>query len=106
MNLLFRHAAALALVGWYLMVPPTRWSLSEPPSVARNSTTMDPSDPLSKWVVIASFDSASKCEDEKITFWRKSEADLDSVDPDRRVWAEAAREARCLATDDPRLKEK
>jgi hypothetical protein len=37
-----RHAAALALVGWYLIVPPIRWSVSGPPSIARDSTTMDP----------------------------------------------------------------
>jgi hypothetical protein len=101
-----RHVAGFALVGWYLMVPPIHWSVSGPASIARHSTTMNPSDPLSKWVIVASFDIASKCEHDKVSFWRRSKADLDSVDPDKRAWAEAASEARCVASEDPRLKEK
>ena len=44
MNL--RHAAALALVGWYLMVPPLS----------------NPSAPLSKWNLYRSYDTARECE--------------------------------------------
>jgi hypothetical protein len=47
-----RHAAALALVGWYLMMPPT-----SPP----NSFTINEAAPLSKWYLIESFDSAESC---------------------------------------------
>jgi len=45
-----RRAAALALVGWYLMVPP----LSHDGGV-------DDEAPLSKWFVLDRFDSAAKC---------------------------------------------
>jgi len=47
-----RHAAALALVGWYLMVPPTE-----------NANHIDPFVPLSKWVVLRAFDTATACDD-------------------------------------------
>jgi hypothetical protein len=41
-----RHAAALALVGWYLMVPPNK-----------NEDT-----PLSEWIVRRTYDSAEACQ--------------------------------------------
>jgi hypothetical protein len=40
-----RHAAALALVGWYLMVLPTD-----------NANHIDPLVPWPKWVVLRAFD--------------------------------------------------
>jgi hypothetical protein len=46
-----RHAAALALVGWYLMAPPL-----EGPNV-------DPFAPLSKWVVIKAYATPTACSD-------------------------------------------
>jgi hypothetical protein len=42
------HAAALALVGWYLMVLPTK-----------DANGIDPSDPLPRWVVLRAFDTAA-----------------------------------------------
>ncbi len=42
-----RHAAALALVGWYLMVPPT------------SGTTL----PIGQWDHVGSFDKIDDCED-------------------------------------------
>jgi hypothetical protein len=41
-----RHAAALALVGWYLMVPPNK-----------NDDT-----PLTKWIVRRTYDSSDACQ--------------------------------------------
>jgi hypothetical protein len=46
------HAAALALVGWYLMVPPTQ-----------SANHVDPFVPLSKWIVLKAFDTATACND-------------------------------------------
>jgi hypothetical protein len=43
-------AAALALVGWCLMVPPTK-----------DANQIDPSVPLPKWVVLRAFDRADAC---------------------------------------------
>jgi hypothetical protein len=49
-----RHAAALALVGWYLMMPP-----SDGHSIDRNA-------PLDKWEVYSGYDTAKECEEGKI----------------------------------------
>jgi hypothetical protein len=50
MNL--RHGAALALVGWYLMVPPTVG-----PYLRLDKSALD-----SRWHIIQSFDTATACE--------------------------------------------
>jgi hypothetical protein len=52
MNL--RHAAALALVGWYLLAPP----IAHDPGHWHPKMTA----PLNEWIVAKSFDSASECE--------------------------------------------
>ena len=50
-----RHAAAVALVGWYLMVPP----------LTNKGTSTDTTAPPSRWRVMKSFASAPECEAEK-----------------------------------------
>jgi hypothetical protein len=100
-----RHAAALALVGWYLMLPPLGPSEKNFP-VASEA-------PLVQWTNSGSFDTAKECEIERHKL---------SVDADKRA-AEAARAptdttqalalgvvgaerlATCIETTDPRLKE-
>jgi hypothetical protein len=47
-----RHAAALALVGWYLMVPPTT-----------KNHVVHYEEPISGWQIIDSFDTAQACKD-------------------------------------------
>jgi hypothetical protein len=88
-----RHAAALALVGWYLMVPPT--------------TTVD-APPFKYWRQEASFDSAHECKvgrDAYINHYeRMSEKDWNEWD----AWFfnkyTNAEHSLCAASDDPRLK--
>jgi len=50
------HAAALALVGWYLMMPPfqSTW-------FSTSSTEFDAHAAPSRWRIIGAFDSASAC---------------------------------------------
>lgn len=51
-----RHAVALALVGWYLMMPPqtrTWWIGDE---------YYDDSAPLNRWTIERSFDKAEACQ--------------------------------------------
>jgi hypothetical protein len=84
-----RHAAAFALVGWYLMIPPVYQRLRSRPV------------PLSKWVVSGSFDSAKKC-DEAATK-RSAELVKNNRIPTAVDFAETYQ---CVSTDDPRLKEK
>lgn len=80
-----RHAAALALMGWYLMMPPG-----------------DSNAPIARWHLIASFDTAREC-------WAEQKQELDYYQdpkhPDVNTWAQW-NTAECIATDDPRLKEK
>ena len=93
MNL--RHAAALALVGWYLMAP----SVTYPgDSVTRLG---DPSDPISTWTIEHSFDSARECEQAKQTIEQslKTKTAMSAHEL-------ASLDAQCVATDDPRLKDK
>ncbi len=90
-----RHAAALALVSWYLMVPPPHSSESQPP-------------PLSEWSVYQTFESADVC-----YFFRTGTASGMVQDPppdfaerfDSR-FMDIFKQAECVATDDPRLKSK
>jgi len=53
----FRHAAALALVGWYLMVPPQNAHWQEKRQPLYNSNA-----PLSEWDIDESFDTAAECQ--------------------------------------------
>jgi hypothetical protein len=115
-----RHAAALALVGWYLMRPP-----------GPNNGAPDFRAPLSQWTYSGSFDSAKDCQrerDSRIDLGVKTIHDIrETVDGLTRQQAvlgkdrlqtlrEDAGEAQtfwlqytasqCIATDDPRLKQK
>jgi hypothetical protein len=106
MNL--RHAAALALVGWYLMMPPLK-----PDGLP------DKSMPLAQWDTMKSYDSASDCEKFRASgefrtgsCWFDSDPKTGNLEPwkseDRDHFGIRLRncEGRCISTDDPRLKEK
>ena len=96
-----RHAAALALVGWYLLAPP----FAAP-------YTPDPTAPLSQWDHEESFDSATKCEDYAADLLKTAKAKAfaarDSTNPFKAAafqgFADAQALAQCISTDDPRLK--
>ncbi len=88
MNL--RHAAALALIGWYLMMP----DLDASNNVLTNL-------PLSKWSVKEGYDSGVECNDGKLGYYNLVKDLPQSDAKKRRVLA-----MQCIATDDPRLKEK
>lgn len=88
-----RHAAALALVSWYLMIPPS----ALPSGVAYK-------EPLSKWQIVRGFDTADDCNDFLSTFFEGSQQKqaLNMLEPAYRDYMFAE----CIASDDPRLKEK
>jgi hypothetical protein len=94
-----RHAAALALVGWYLMVPP-------------GERCLEPSEqPLSKWSTFESFDTAAECRAfQAITIKTTKNLDCSSArKATRKEWVKnqmrwAAMFGECIASDDPRLK--
>jgi hypothetical protein len=99
------HALVLALVGWYLMVPPNQagWDCGQSFAAvlshqlfgtgddklcAHYSSLPDLDAPLSQWTDIASYDTAAQCH----------AADLEQMKGGGlAVW-------KCVASDDPRLK--
>jgi hypothetical protein len=80
--------ATLALVGWYLMTPPP---IGEAPR------RVDANAPISKWLVVGSFDTAEQCETSRLDLQNDYPNDPTAV-------ALAKQSLKCIATDDPRLK--
>jgi len=85
-----RHAAALALVGWYLMMPPSVCP-SDPRSM--RPCFLDPSLPLNQWNRDGYFDSADACDDRLNIIKRQLAPDVPSV----------VDEYQCVYEGDPRL---
>jgi hypothetical protein len=87
----FCHAASLALVGWYLMVPPF-----EQPNV-----------PLSRWRVIGSFDFSGACaqgRDKLLTESVKHDTTHEiAIHVQGSKIGYDPSVATCIATNDPRL---
>lgn len=107
MNL--HHAAALALVGWYLMVPPTlaetscsgifstldRWmnKAAHDKACEDQSKIVNSKAPISEWHEFMFFESLAECE-----ALRQRGSALRPSDP--------LFSAQCIASDDPRVKQK
>ena len=89
------HAAALALLGWYLMIPPS----SDPPGYLGR---------LYQWFQAGSFDSRNSCERGRRMMVDRFMADLqkDSSDATAVHGLDAFYYSQCLAGDDPRLEGK
>ena len=88
-----RHAAALALFGWYLMLP----SLTH--------EGMDPDSPLSRWGQSGSYDTAGECERDRGERQRQFSEYADKL-ASSRVMVDVLAKGLCIATDDSRLKAK
>jgi len=85
--------AALALVGWCLVAP-----LPDHPEA-----------PLSYWSQMGAYDTAKECEDFQARIYRRSQQSDFRAQPGRFSTAQlrqAYAETMCIASDDPRLKEK
>ena len=103
-----RHAAVLALVGWYLMMPPPR---QQTDGKGRLSLTrdIDSTAPLSTWEVGAAFNSPQECNQalgELRTKINREIANPDMRADERHFYTGKSAFAQCIATDDPRLKPK
>jgi hypothetical protein len=104
-----RHAAALALVGWYLLIPPVFSPMGDHPRAFNDLNAS-----LNRWDIQASFESDTSCEKEKERI--RNEAPLrlkfahehPAQDQNGNIVAvaEAWQRAECIASDDARLKEK
>ncbi len=103
------HAAALALLGWYLILPPL---VQGPVTDRRCQQGVGPNEAasMSHWVIKTGFDTAKECERQKDKIMSEAQAlDLTKLSMED-FCAQAAialqvQEAQCVATDDPRLKE-
>jgi hypothetical protein len=90
MEMKFRHAAALALVGWYLMAPP----MYSPNDV------VDERAPLSQWKPINSFDTAAQCQN----YMKSLQSAVSGRPPNEQVVIrKRLAKSLCVASDDPRL---
>ena len=91
------HAAALAVVGWYLMVPP----FSENPSSLKNV-------PLSKWSIYKRYSALDECRYARsdITAGWLQDPLTDFVQRFGNNFKSFFARAQCIETDDRRLKEK
>ncbi len=95
MSMNLRHAAALALVGWYLMVPPFDAS----------GKKHDLDAPLAKWSQIGWFDTAKEC-DAQEAYNLKVFENLKECSDCSGMLLYQDQTAQCIQADDPRLKEK
>jgi hypothetical protein len=103
-----RHAAALALVGWYLLAPVVYKPANSDSATSPYKPFTDLGAPLSTWTNYGAFDSASDCNSERER--RIARADKDATLPTKTDAAVAVIESwqhmECVSTDDPRLEEK
>ena len=99
-----RHAPALALLGWYLMMAPEN-------DVGRLLLNA----PLKDWIRLHGFDSATECEQAK-AFWMTEAGYRSMLDEAAKrgltgapatfdAYQRTVRNNRCIASDDPRVAE-
>ena len=88
------HAVALALVGWYLMMPPVV-------PAGNGWLTWDADAPLSQWKTIGSFDTAIQCQAD---LRARREAARTRTGKAGNGLRKFAGTLRCVGSDDPRLK--
>jgi len=98
-----RHAAALALVGWYLMVPPDRPKLTDPVEWVSRA-------PFRDWQIVQRFDATSACERRRHEIISDAKHAIKADAKARRTAAvlsdyAISNNATCISRDDPRLKE-
>jgi hypothetical protein len=100
------HLAAIAVVGWLLMMPPDSSKIPH---------EVDSDTPISRWITVTSFDTEDNCE-KALTDIQNSQQDPITLDKtgklarlnkhDAALGKARAINAACLASDDIRLKGK
>jgi hypothetical protein len=117
------HAVALALVGWYLMLPPLRPVSPEDVSDRRVDLTVPPNRPmvdltapLAQWTIIKTFPTEKECRarakaalsEYRFKKMKDSFATTGYQSYPARDLSplEQEKDSRCIATDDPRRKKK
>ena len=90
-----RHAAALALVAWFLMMPP--------PKPVGDHFETNFNAPLTKWTEVRRFDLQAQCETVREAYQRKPTGNLVIMLGAAEAQA-TTKASQCVASDDPRLK--
>lgn len=109
-----RHAAALALVGWYWLAPPLIFTASRESPSGKLANGVGAYLPLNQWDNIRAFDHADECETARsdmldsivgVAARAEKSAQLSAARKraNKAVWAEWDLSV-CIASDDPRLK--
>jgi hypothetical protein len=93
MNL--QHAAALAILSWYLVGPPITGVHILPTTPFPHVDTVNTEVPFTKWTILKSFDTAQDCEAGPSAMVKQHYTQHNAL-----VYEDAV----CIATDDPRLK--
>jgi hypothetical protein len=107
-SIALRHAATLASIGWYLMVPQVG---------RRDPLLLETKKPLSQWETRQSYDTAQECKEaqhkikaylDAATAQRLKEGESQNEPVSMMLWAEEGKiqTSKCIATDDPRLNSK
>jgi hypothetical protein len=95
-----RHAAALALVGWYLLLPP----------LANAPYKVDTEAPLTSWKVSQTFNTREECDKsllaEKAKYEHTATAPIGTIKKGSRAFALQMTFAQCVSSDNPLLKAK
>ena len=90
-----QHILALALVGWYLMIPP--------PKQIGSSFQTNFKAPIEKWAQIRRFKQKSECEATRAAYAKNPPGGvtdmLSSKQEERALW----NAAQCVSTNDPRI---
>jgi hypothetical protein len=93
--MIFRHAATLALVGWYLMLPPAG-SVESRRNPSTGFYVAYSTQPLDAWEIAGSYGTSAECRtalEQANQLARQDCPDCSAV-------------AACIASNDPRLKSK
>lgn len=103
------HAAALALLGWYLMIPPIvpspSQSLGNRKVMKRMSWFPDSKAKLGRWSISGSYDNPTDCEKLKQLLISAGDQ-CASPYTWTRAFCAAATHAKCIASDDPRVNDR
>jgi hypothetical protein len=90
-----RHAAALVLVGWYLILPPIT-----------PDGNVDSGAPLARWKIDAKLDTAAQCKNLRDALHHVTVLARRAEDPPMQIEIGADHRALCIQADAPRLKAK
>lgn len=108
MRRIFGYAGAFVMLGWYLLLPPLQ--VEGPVSDPHTAVEADTTAPLSQWKIIATLGTEKECRkysEHALKVLREQKTGNEGGDQGAGVMAKYwFDKSLCVATGDPRLKEK